>query len=48
MDDGQSEIFRIMKSTDEEIVKNFCKRFNAFATRNDFPNHYSYREVSNK
>ena len=44
MDTNKTEIYKMMHTDDEEIPKNFCKRFNAFANRNDFMTHYFYRE----
>lgn len=45
IDTGLTEKYRVMHSLDEETVKRFCKRFNGFATRHEFSNHYSYQKV---
>ena len=50
MDDGKSELYRIIEEgkvlgQTEETIKSWCKRMNAFQTRNDFSSHFSYREV---
>ena len=45
IDTGISEHYRIVHTPDEGVLKSHCKRMNAFNTRNEFPNHYTYREV---
>jgi len=40
-----SELYRIVHTDDEGVLISHCKRMNAFNTRNEFPNHYTYREV---
>ena len=45
LDDNITERYRVLKSDTEIDPQKFCKRFNAWATRNDFPNHYSYKEI---
>ena len=45
LDDGKTELHKRMVCDSEETPRTFCRRFNAWAKRNDFDNHYSYREI---